>query len=93
MERVHHRDKEDADHHRNRPRSNRPANALLANLVLGMCLRSGCGWAGGGKFTGRDGAARASGLPRYRQVALLRVIGGSAVNLRRFIDEVDVCGQ
>jgi len=92
MGRVHHRDKEDADHHRNQPRSDRPANAFLPNVVPRMCPRSGCGWHGGGECIDRDDAARVSGVRRDREVALLRVIGRSTVDLLGFVDEVDVCG-
>jgi len=93
MERGHHHKQEDADHHRNQPSSDRSANASLSKLVPGMWLRSGCGRARGGTCIERVDAARASGVRRDREVALLRVTPGSAFDLLGFVDEIDASGK
>jgi hypothetical protein len=84
MERGHHK-QEDADHHRNQPRSDHPANAFQPSLVPGMRLRSGRGRAGSGKCPDRDDAARASAPCWQWEVALLRFIRRSAFDLPGFV--------
>jgi len=84
--RGYHHKQEDTDHRRNQPRSDRSANAFLPSVVPGMWARSGRGRARGGKCIDRDDAARVSGVRRDPEVALLRVIGGNAVDLPGFVD-------